>query len=156
MTARKDLVRRFYEEAYTQGDLGVIDELFSHSFSGNGRPPNSSDTPGPVLVRQSVENLRTAFPDFTPRVEDLISEGDTVVAHLDVTGTHLGPLTFRSGDDPFVIEPSGSDVSFHGLRIYQFDNGKVVAGYAWMEELDLLVTTGALEAFSEWLHRQEL
>ena len=128
MTVAKDLVRSFYEEAYTQGDYRVIDEMFAASFSGNGHPPHTSEVPGPELVRRSVNNLRTAFPDFTPRIEQLVQEGSTVVAHLDVTATHTGPLTFRAGANPFVIEPSGADIAFHGLRIFHFQDDKVIAG----------------------------
>ncbi len=151
LNSRKDLVRRFYDEAYRLGDYRVIDEMFAASFSGNGRPPGSSPIPGPDLVRESVDRLRTAFPDFTPSVAEIVSESDTVVAHLEVTATHLGPCVFASGPSPFVVEATGSRIEFHGLRIYQFENDKVVGGYAWMEELDLLTQMDAVEAYSRWL-----
>ena len=150
-TPTKRLLRRFYEQAYSLGDYRVVDELFDESFSGNDRPPGSMDVPGPEIVRRSLDNLRTAFPDFRPVVVDLVEEGNTVVAHLNVTGTHLGPLTVRPGDPPLVIEPSGAPIAFHGARIFYFDDGKGVASYAWMEELQILQAIGALGAFAESL-----
>jgi len=39
-----------------------------------------------------METVRRAFPDFHNRVEELVAEGDKVVARLTYTGTHRGEL----------------------------------------------------------------
>ena len=148
---RVQKVRRFYEEAYTDGDYAVIDELFHPDFSGNGSPPGSSPLGGPEIVRRSTDRIRTAFPDFHPAVRAIYVDGDTVIAHLDVTATHEGPLVFGSDDPPFVVEPTGRPVAWEGLRIYRFDGDQVVESWAWAPWVGILLQIGAAGAYERHL-----
>ena len=152
---RLDRVRRFYEEAYTEGDYTVIDELFAPEFSGNRRLPGTSDTPGPEIVRGETDAIRTAFPDFRPEIKKLYTDGDTVIAHLDVTASHDGPLVFED-DPPFVVEPTGRPITFEGLRIYRFgDDDTVVESWAWAPWIGILLQLGAAGAYERYLDEVE-
>ena len=151
---RLDRVRRFYEEAYTEGDYTVIEELFAAEFSGNRRTPGTGDAPGPDIVRGETDAIRIAFPDFRPEVRSLYTDGDTVIAHLDVTATHDGPLVFEE-DPPFVVEPTGRSVTWEGLRIYRFgDHDKVVESWAWAPWVGILLQLGAAGAYQQYVDEQ--
>jgi predicted ester cyclase len=67
--------------------------------------------------------MRAAFPDLRYTVEDMVSEGDKVVARWHWEGTHDG--VFRD------IPPTGKRVSLTGIVIYRLDGGKVVE--RWVE-----------------------
>ena len=53
--------------------------------------------------KEYMRAVRRAFPDFHNHVEELVAEGDRVVARLTDTGTHTGTL--------FDIAPTGTRVS---------------------------------------------
>jgi predicted ester cyclase len=76
-----------------------------------------------------MQTVQRAFPDFHNRIEELIAEGDRVVARLTYTGTHHGEL--------FGIEATGRRVTYAGVAIFCISDGAVVEGW-------VLGDTGAL------------
>jgi len=82
----KAIAHRIVEACLNKGDLGVVDALFAADFV------NYSPAWGTTLDReetkQSITNVRAAFPDLTTAVDDLIAEGDKVVIRGRSRGTH--------------------------------------------------------------------
>jgi predicted ester cyclase len=70
------LVRRLIDEAVAQHNPSILDELAADDFA--------------QTAKRWVQPFQTAFPDFEMDIVELISEGDTVVAHLRCSGTHRG------------------------------------------------------------------
>ena len=62
-------------------------------------------------------------------VEELIAEGDKVVARLTYRGTHEGRL--------FGFEPTGREVSYAGAAIFRLKDGKIVDGWVLGDTLNL-------------------
>jgi predicted ester cyclase len=86
----KEIVRRAVELVLNEGQLEVVDELYSAQMA-----------PG---VREWIEPFRDAFPDVRMEVVELIAEGDKVVARFRCSGTHAGewrgnPPTGRRFED---------------------------------------------------------
>jgi uncharacterized protein YhfF len=81
----KRLVTRLVDEVWNAGDLELLAELWSG--------------PSRDEARALHQTLTSAFPDLRTDIEDLIAEGDRVVARLSFRGTHQGE--FRG------IAPSG-------------------------------------------------
>ncbi len=71
--------------------------------------------------KQYVNRIRAAFPDFHNHIDELIGEGDRVVARLTYTGTHRGELFGFSG--------TNKKITYQGIAIFQFREGKIVSGY---------------------------
>jgi ketosteroid isomerase-like protein len=63
-------------EAISRGDLTVFDELYT---------PRAAPK-----ARGWVEPFLQSFPDVAMDIVQMVSEGDTVVARLRCSGTHLG------------------------------------------------------------------
>jgi predicted ester cyclase len=63
-------------DAISSGNLAVFDELYT--------------TRAAARAREWVEPFLQSFPDVTMEIVQLVSEGDTVVARLRCSGTHLG------------------------------------------------------------------
>jgi steroid delta-isomerase-like uncharacterized protein len=108
----KTLLRRYYQEVLTQGNLNLIDELFV-----------------PELVeqfKQAVNMSRTAFPDLQVTVEDQIAEGDRVVTRWTAQATHAGPF--------LGIPATGKPVTVTAIHIHQVVDGRIAA--LW-EEINL-------------------
>ena len=102
----KNLVRRLFEEVWNKGNLQVTDDLFTPNYSHH-----DSSTPdvgrGPESEKKRATLYRTAFPDLRLTVEDIIAEGETVVARWSCRGTHKGDLNG--------IAPTGKRVNITGI-----------------------------------------
>src|SRR2546423_4189388 len=84
----KDLIRRFYDEVLSNGDLDRIPELCSVDIVDHEAPPGTPE--GIEGVKAFVQTFREGFPDLRGSVEDALMEGDRVAARVKVTGTHDG------------------------------------------------------------------
>jgi predicted ester cyclase len=129
---RKHLIRRFYDEAWSRGELGVIDELFA----GDYRAPLPGSPPGPEGERQHVTWIRAAFPDLQVTVDDLAAEGETVVARESLSGTDTGGFLGRP--------PTGRRVTFWGVTFFRFTGERVSACWAGADMLGLMIQLGVL------------
>ena len=123
----KTLVKRFYNELVNQGNLGLVDELMSGDYVEHGNPSNS----GIEGFRNFAKKLVAAFPDLQVTIEDLIAEGDKVVARVVVRGTHLGTLMGT-------IHPTGRQVTFSGVDIFQINDGKIIGRWNQRDLLGLM------------------
>jgi steroid delta-isomerase-like uncharacterized protein len=127
--------RRFFEDVWNQGNLAVVDELVAATFVDHGLFP---PVQGLEALKHYVGMYRTAFPDAHFTIEDIISEGDKVVARFTATGTHQGTL--------LGIAPTGKQVTVTGINITRYEKGKVVEGWNNFDTLGMLQQLGAVPA----------
>ena len=84
----KLLVRRLVDEAQSNGNLGVVDELLADDFVDH------SPFPGVPPTRDGVKMLfgylRSAFPDLHVRIDEQIADDEKVVTRKTFAGTHRG------------------------------------------------------------------
>jgi len=118
----KQLIRRWFDEVWNKGRVDAIDEMFDE----NGIAHGLSDDPanpirGPQNFRPFHTLFREAFPNMMIVVEDVIAEGDKVVARCSVRAKHEGEFMGRAATD--------SPVEFTGIAIVRVYNGKIVE--AW-------------------------
>src|ERR1700726_5192540 len=87
----KTNVRRLFEEVWNKGHMQVTDELFAPTYTHH-----DSSTPdvglGPESEKKRVTFYRTAFHDLRLTIEDILAEGETVVARWSCRGVHKGDL----------------------------------------------------------------
>ena len=127
----KALFRRFIDEVWNNGNLAVADELFApDAFT----PSAPQLPPGRAGVKVIVTLWRTAFPDFHMTIEDLIAEGDKVVARFTETGTHQGEF--------MGIAPTGRPMSVTEIGILRLVDGKVVESWYEVDMLGLMQQLG--------------
>ena len=80
--------------------------------------------------------LRRAFPDTRHTIEDLVAEGDRVVARVSARATHTGDL--------FGHAPTGRVVSLTSITIYRIVDGRIAErwsehGLGLLEQLGITV-----------------
>ncbi len=90
-TSNKATFRRLYDAVNT-GDTEVILKTIDEVVEPNVlfHAPVPIDATGAQALKQVWPVLLRAFPDLHVTVEDVIAEGDKVVARDTVTGTHQG------------------------------------------------------------------
>ena len=131
----KTNVRRLFEEVWNKGHVTVADELFASNYNHH-----DSSTPdlgrGPESEKKRVTLYRNAFPDIRFTVEDLISEGETVVARWSCHGTHKGELNG--------IAATGKQFHITGISMARFTNSKMFEGYVNWDGLGLMQQLGVV------------
>jgi predicted SnoaL-like aldol condensation-catalyzing enzyme len=100
----KDVVRRFVKEVLAGGQLDRIDELVAPGYV------NRAFGVGLEAFKGMLAGLSAALPDRRFDIEDLVAEGDAVVAR------YTGEM--RDG--------SGKTISVRGLTFYRLAGGKIV------------------------------
>jgi predicted ester cyclase len=119
----KALVRREQEELWNHtGDLDAAEELFA---AGQAE-----------AAKQEAANFRRGFPDVISTIEDLIAEGDKVVARWRSRATHQG--------DYMGIAPTGNRVGFTGISFYRIEGGKIAESWNSEDQLGLMRQIGAV------------
>ncbi len=128
----KIIVRRLYQEFFNKGNLAIADELIAPNYVNHSAPPEQE--PGPEGVKQRGAGLRTAFPDLCTTIEDIVAEGDRVVARITSRGTHRGTH--------LGVHPTGKLVLWTGVDIFVIRAGKLVEAWGFFDELSLLKQLG--------------
>ena len=86
----KALARRLMGEDISQGDEAVAAAIIHPDFCDHTNPPGMQHgLEGHTAV---VRLFRDVFPDLEWRIDDLIAEGDKVVARTTMRGTQLGDV----------------------------------------------------------------
>ena len=134
----KALIRRIYEEMNRQNWAG-IEELHAPDAVFHGMPPGIS--PGLAGAKQLLTPFWTAFPDAHWAVDDLIAEGDKVVARLTFRGAHQGEF--------MGIPPTGKVVTVTAIAIYRCAGGKGVEHWWNRDDLGLMQQVGAIPQMAQ-------
>ena len=133
--SNKNVVRRLFEEVWNKGNLQVTDELFTPNYTHH-----DASTPdvgrGPESEQKRATLYRTAFPDIRFTIDDMIAEGETVMARWSCRATHKGDL---SG-----IAPTGKQININGVSIARFTNGKMAEGWVNWDALGLMQQLGVV------------
>ena len=130
----KAILRRFLDEAYNKGNLGVGDESLSANCSFH---TPEADIEGIEGWKNYATGFLTAFPDdLDVNIEDMVAEGNKVVAYWSCRGTHNGDL--------LGIPPTGKQVTWEGMGIYRFVEGKIEKVWTLNDALGILRQIGAL------------
>ena len=139
MTAQDNAAtyRRWFDEGCSQGNLDLVDELYSpdyvsHSF-GPDFPPTREG------LKRFIRAWHEGMPDVRFRAEDVVAEGDRVAGRFRVRGTHTGTL--------FGIPATGKQVDM-GLMVFaRFDEaGKWVEDWAVVDQFAMLQQLGVVRA----------
>lgn len=129
----KNLYLRLAEEVLSKKNLAVVDELIAEDFVEHvdARPRRI----GIEGFKAARTRRNRAFPDWKVTVDDIIAEGDKVVARATGQGTHLGEY--------MGIPPTGKVVKVSWIAIYRVANGKLAEHWQHIDELGLRLQLGA-------------
>jgi predicted ester cyclase len=130
----KTLVRRLMEEDISKADERVAAEIIHPDFIDHTNPPGMQH--GLQGHNAIVRLFHAAFPDSHWSIDDVIAEGDRVVARTTFRGTHLG--------DFFGIPATGNRVEVNGVHIVRIAGGKVVEHWGSNDDLGLMRQIGAI------------
>jgi steroid delta-isomerase-like uncharacterized protein len=136
-TSNQATFQRFHEAANT-GDVEHLAKTIDEIVAPDAviRTPLPIDATGAELLKQVWAMLFRVYPDIHLTVEDVIAEGDKVVARNTVTGTHRGEF--------MGVGPTGKSVTYSEIFIFRFADGRVVETwgvvdvYAQMKQIGVI------------------
>jgi steroid delta-isomerase-like uncharacterized protein len=126
----KALARRLVEEAWRQGKLDVINELYSPDCRLNGRPI------GVQGIRQFISMFRSAFPDLHLTVEEQYVDNDRHIMRTRSQGTNHGSF--------MGIPPTGKEIDIGAISISRFKDGQIVEEWEYNDGVGLYRQLGLL------------
>ncbi|WP_405003297.1 ester cyclase [Kitasatospora purpeofusca] len=115
--ANKALVERYYHELVTGQRVELLEELVAEDAADETRVgPGGSGTRADFEehLRWLWQNVR----DVKATVEDLVAEGDRVIAFWRIEGTHVGPI--------FGVPATGKSFVGHSISWLTVRDNKVV------------------------------
>jgi steroid delta-isomerase-like uncharacterized protein len=127
----KDLVRQF-NDAFNAGDLSGAAAAFApNAVVHNSGAPDPLNLEGFTAMAGA---FLAAFPGGKHTIDDMIGEGDKVVARVTYRGTHTGDL--------MGIPPTGKQVAVSAVTIDQIANGKIVESWRLFDQMGMMQQLG--------------
>ena len=118
----KAIIRQFYTQVWNTGRVALVDEFIAPSFVNHGfGAETGSDRES---FKQTISKVRYGLK-FQHTVEELIAEGDTVVARLSGSGETTGR-----------VRRSGETLTGMGVVIWKLQNGEMTERWAWWQPAD--------------------
>jgi predicted ester cyclase len=130
----KSLVRRYYEEIVSSGDVGRLEEFISPDYVevyNNVTYPMGIDG-----AREHVLGVRTTYPDLRITVDRQIAEGDWVVSQVSARGTHEGVW--------LGMRPTGKVLEMTAVNVDRVVDGLIVEHGGAANMLEPLLEAGAI------------
>jgi steroid delta-isomerase-like uncharacterized protein len=132
--ANKTIVEEVIEEAFVHTDEKAANRLFADDFTPHSWP-GVTDKQGFFAAQKRVA---AALTDISMTIDDLIAEGDKVVARITARGTHTG--------DFMGMPASGKSYQISETHIFRLRDGKVVEHWRDADMLGMMKQLGTMPA----------
>ena len=132
----KRLVRQVYEDIRSEGNLDLVDEIFSPDYLGHDPTAEPEEIRGREGFKEQTIGYRSVFPDLRFTIDSLVAEGEEVVARWTARGTHRGSMTGE--------EPTGNAIEVTGFGSWRIENGLVAEHWGVFDVMRLLRGIGVL------------
>jgi len=135
-SAYEDIIKHAIEEAWNKGNVDVLDQVYAPDCVSHEVSPGGVDTLGVDVQREHLRRQRAALSGFQVTIEDVVCGADRVAFRWVVSGTHKG--------DWMGIAPTGRRITWGGITICRFANGKIVEEWLAGDMLTALMQLGVL------------
>jgi len=129
--------RRVLEEMWNQGNFAGFEKLCAPNYIH--RDPIQPTAHTQADLKRWVTEMRNAFAGLRVSIEDLVAEGEEVMARWTLRGTQTGNLT-----RPISIPATGNQVNAMGITIFGFTGGKIVEDWSQLDYFNIFQQLGAL------------
>lgn len=134
------IIKRYFEEAWNQGKLEVLDEIIAPNYV-NHSPGMPNPPPGPEGLKPIIKGLRKAFPDLHFTIKNMVITENQVAIHSIMSGTHEGDL--------FGLPATGKKINVNQLQIERIENGKIVEHWRQSDDLGMMRQLGQMNKIDE-------
>ncbi len=138
-TSNKATFRRLCDAVNT-GDAELISKTIDELAAPDMliRTPLPIEATGAQAAKQVWAMLLRGLPDLHLTIEDLIAEGDKVVARNSITGTHQGEY--------MGLPPTGKSITYNEIFIVRFAGGRIAETWGVVDVLSQMKQLGVIPA----------
>ena len=129
----KELARRSWESV---DNPDMLDEAYASDVVWHNP---EGDIQGIEQAKQFVSMFKTAFPDMSATVEDVVAEGDKAVTRVTLRGTHQGEVEEFG-------PPTGRQVEIEGITIHRIEDGKIAEEWNSYDNMSMMQQLGLAAA----------
>lgn len=123
-------------EAFNKGNYDVLYRYFYPDFIEH----QFGLTPTIEGFKGDIQFLRTAFPDLSLTIEDMVADGDKVWARMIARGTNSGG---------FMGPPNGKSFEATVFDMCRFEDGKIIEHWGSPDRFAILAQLGLLSKQQE-------
>src|SRR5262249_31315803 len=87
--------------------------------------------------KKFVANVLAAFPDYHVEIQEVVAEGDRVVARVEFTGTNTGPFNGQP--------PTHNKLVFNTADFFRIADGKIAEHWDVVNRLPLMMALGQIQ-----------
>jgi predicted ester cyclase len=135
----KTKVRKIYEEAYNKGNLDVLDDILDGGYLR--QQPPMQKIQGLAAYKNFIKEVLAAYSNFEMVIDDILVDGNKTVAQLRLTGRNTGRIPSLK------TPPTGREISMPSCVVSTWENGKIVAEYAYNDYLGLTYQFNVMPIF---------
>jgi steroid delta-isomerase-like uncharacterized protein len=135
----KQLLQRYIAEVWGNGNLEAL-----RDFLAPGYRRHVSPTLPPLSLEEQIQRLtgfRTAFPDITLTVEEVVAEDDRIAFRSTITGTHHGELAG--------LPPTGRRIRVGLVDIIRVEDGRFAEQWGGPNMADMFRQLGAVHRIDD-------
>jgi len=133
-TETNKAVVRKYQEAYNTNNLNALDEVIAADIKTPAMLPGFP--PGLEGLKQLHRLTVDAWPDLKVTIEDLLADGDRVVARVSVAATPQ--------KEAFGVPPTGKSFKISGSYIVRIADGKIVEHFGVEDAVGIVQQMGVM------------
>jgi predicted ester cyclase len=133
LNANKQLIRDYIDNAINKRQPDTAERYFAADYVEH----NPHLPPGIAGKKQFLAAVLKGFSDYHGQIEDIVAEGDEVVARTLWIGTQDGPFLGRPA--------TGNKVQFATSDFYRIENGKVVEHWDVVDSLPRAIALGLVQ-----------
>jgi predicted ester cyclase len=130
LEANRQLYRNFMEEVWNQRRPAAIDQYLAANFVEH----NPNLPPGLDGRKTFVAAVQAGFSDYHATIQEVVAEGDRLVARVLWTGTQDGPFLGRPA--------TGNKVQFTTADFFRIENGKLAEHWDVVDSLRRAIALG--------------
>jgi predicted ester cyclase len=132
--ANKQLYRSYIEEVWNERNPSAVDRYLTANFIEH----NQNLPPGLDGRTRFITSVLAGFSDYHAEIQEVLAEGDMVVARVLWTGTQ---------DGPFLGHPAtGKKLRFSTADFFRLENGKFAEHWDVVDSLPRAIALGLVPA----------
>jgi steroid delta-isomerase-like uncharacterized protein len=128
------IVRKFFDVGPSKGDIAAADSLLHSEFTLHTPLP----TPGPGIEEMNnvITTCRAAFAGLHVTIDDIMADGNRVIARFTARGTHNGEF--------MGVPPTGKAITLTAIEIFRIKDGKIAELWGEVNMMGLMQQLGML------------
>lgn len=109
------LIEKWYLEMWNEWKTDIFPEILVPEITFRGSL--GQEKKGYNGLKEYMDYIKSAFPDFHNKIELIITEKNQSFAKLKYSGTHKGEI--------FGFKPTNRKIEYYGTAVFTFENEKI-------------------------------